>query len=642
MPTKAKTKKAAADKINAAIARAISVFKPPEDITVDEWADKYRILPPSSAEPGPWRTDRTPYLREPMRALTDPQIIKVCMAASSQVGKTEIELNAIAYIIDQDPGNILYIHPTVEDARKFSRTRISPMFEACERLQKKVHDVKAKSSKAADTILQKSYPGGTLTITGSNSASALSSFPSRYIIGDERDRWALSAGAEGDPWKLAEARQRTYYNKKQIEVSTPTVKGRSKIEASFLEGTQERWCSQCPECGNFSEIILDDLKFDPVCKKINNKELWDLKSDVIYWECPVCNCLTSEETMRAAPAKWVAANPEAYHKKKIRSFWLTAFYSPWVTWKEIVLSVLDNQDDPEKLKVVYNTQLGKLWEDRGGLINEDEMLNRREDYGRREDGSVVEVPDGVLVLTCGVDVQPNRLEYEVVGYGRNKETWGIKRGFIMGDPNDREVWEQLDITVIDRVFYFRNKRGLKISITFVDSGGSNTQSVYEQCRARTFKGVYAIKGKGGLGVPYIRPATKVAIRDNSKIKTWLYTLGVDDGKQALYDAIAVQTPGPSFCHFPLDLDAGYDYNYFWGLLSEKYVDGRWLVIDGHKRNEPLDCRNYANAAFRVLNPNLDQVARSLYELNNPQSEKPKPKPKPQKRRSAADKYYNDW
>lgn len=644
MPTSRKNKKAAADKINAAIARAVSVFKPPEDITVDEWADKYRILPASSAEPGPWRTSRTPYLREPMQAITDPKVVKVCMVASSQVGKTEIELNAIGYIIDQDPGNILYIQPTVEDARKFSRTRIAPMIEACERLNKKVREVKIKkSSKTTDTILQKSYPGGTLTMTGSNSASALASFPSRYIIGDERDRWALSAGTEGDPWKLAEARQKTYYNKKQIEVSTPTIKGRSKIEASYLEGTQERWKTQCPECGSFSEIILDDLKFDPISKKINNKAVWELKDDVIFWECPVCQCLTSEEDMRTAPSKWIADNPEAYAKKKIRSFWLTAFSSPWVTWEEIVLSVLNNKDDPEKLKVVYNTMLGKLWEDRGELVDEDTMLARREEYGRREDGSVVEVPDGALVLTCGVDVQPNRLEYEVVGYGRHNETWGIKRGFIMGNPDHDDVWRELDVTVIDRVYYFGNGRGLKISVTCVDSGGLNTQSVYKQCRARTNKRVIAIKGKGGLGVPYVRPPTKVPIKDNPKIKVYLYTLGVDEGKQIIFDDLAIQTPGPSFCHFPLEPAAGYDFNYFWGLLSEKLVDNlKWVKIDGHERNEALDCRNYANAGFRLLNPNLDKIARDLYELRCQGAKQTKPQTRPKNRKSSVDKYYNEW
>ena len=221
------TKKSTA-KLNAAIAPAIRNFKPPEDLTVAEWADRHRRLSPeNSAESGPWRTSRTPYLREPMEAFTDPKIRKIVMVAASQVGKSELELNIIGYIIDQDPGSILFVQPSLDDARKFSRLRIAPMIRDSKVLRAKVSDVKSKDS--GNTILQKSFPGGMLTITGSNSASALASTPARYILGDERDRRAVSAGAEGDPWALAEARQATFYNAKAVEVSTPTIKGASNI-----------------------------------------------------------------------------------------------------------------------------------------------------------------------------------------------------------------------------------------------------------------------------------------------------------------------------------------------------------------------------------------------------------------------------
>ena len=239
---------------------------------MDEWADKHRRLSPeSSAEAGPWRTKRTPYLEEPMRAFTDPKVHKIVMVAASQVGKSELELNIIGYIIDQDPGSILYVHPTIDDARKFSRLRVAPMIRDSKPLKAKVHDVKAKDS--GNTILQKSFPGGMLTLTGSNSASALASTPARYIIGDERDRWATSAGTEGDPWALAEARQATFYNAKAVEVSTPTIKGNSNIETSFYQGTQERWCHRCPECGEYSEIVFDNIHFDPEVKRIRGKKV---------------------------------------------------------------------------------------------------------------------------------------------------------------------------------------------------------------------------------------------------------------------------------------------------------------------------------------------------------------------------------
>ena len=638
-----RTTKRAAEKINAAIAGAVKHFKPPENLTVDEWADRNRRLSPeTSAEAGPWRTSRTPYLQQPMAVFTDPKVRKITMVAASQVGKSELELNIIGYIIDQDPGSILYVHPTVEDARKFSRLRVSPMIRDSKVLKAKVHDVKAKDS--GNTILQKSFPGGMLTMTGSNSASALASTPARYIIGDERDRWALSAGTEGDPWSLAQARQATFYNAKAVEVSTPTIKGSSNIETSYYQGTQERWCHQCPACGEYSEITFDDIHFDHKVKKTRGKKSYTI-TGTIEWACRECGCLSPEEVMRRQPAKWIANNPDAY-ERGICSYWLNAFSSPWTPWEKIVLSFLEAKDDPQRLKVVFNTLLGELWEDRGDLEDEDAMLARREDYGVTPEGIPVELPDGVLVLTCGVDTQDNRLEYEVVGHGKYGETWGIQKGYIMGRPDSPDVWQTLD-DVVARVYKFRNGRGLTISITCVDSGGHYTQEVYEACRARQHKRVFAIKGRGGDGIPLVNPPTKVPIRDNRKVTCWLYTLGVDAGKATIMSNLKVQEPGPKYCHFPLG-DRGYDTSYFSGLLSEKLVLKRtrsgnrwtWEKLPGHTRNEALDCRNYALAGLKILNVDMDALERRL-------KGQPDPAPKQQrpaqtKRRRQQDKYFNDW
>ena len=642
-PVKKRTADEAAAKINAAISQAIKGFAPPEDLSVDEWADKYRRLSPeSSAEAGPWRTSRTPYLREPMRAFTDPKVRKIVMVAASQVGKSELEMNIIGYIIDQDPGSILYVHPTIDDARKFSRLRVAPMIRDSKPLREKVHDVKAKDS--GNTILQKSFPGGMLTLTGSNSASALASTPARYIIGDERDRWAASAGTEGDPWALAEARQATFYNAKAIEVSTPTIKGASNIEKSYYGGTQERWCHRCPECGEFSEIVFENIHFEPEAKRVRGKKVWSLKGGV-SWICPACGCVIPEETMRRQPAKWIADNPGAY-QKGVRSFWLNAFSSPWTPWEKIVLKFLDAKNDPQRLKVVFNTLLGQLWEDRGDLEDEETMLARREEYGVRPDGSPVELPDGVLVLTCGVDTQDNRLEYEIVGHGKYGETWGISRGVIMGRPDTPEVWERLD-GVIDHVYTFKNGRGLKISITCVDSGGHFTQEVYEACRMRQGKRVFAIKGKGGDGIPYVSPPSKVPIRDSKKITCWLYTIGVDAGKAAIMGGLKVQEPGPKYCHFSRNPDAGYDSAYFTGLLSEKLELSHtsrgdrwmWVKIPGHERNEPLDCRNYALAGLRILNPDMDAAERRLRGQEEKTAEKPR---RPQRAKRRSSDTFDDW
>lgn len=637
------TTKKATTKLNAAIAGAVRNFKPPEDLTVAEWADKYRRLPDSSAEPGPWRTERTPYLREPMEAFTDPKIRKLVMVAASQVGKSELILNIIAYIIDQDPGSILFVQPTLDDARKFSRLRVAPMIRDSKQLKAKVADVKAKDS--GNTLLQKSFPGGMLTITGSNSASALASTPARYILGDERDRWAVSAGTEGDPWALAEARQATFYNAKAIEVSTPTIKGASNIEDSYYKGTQERWNHRCPECGEYGEIVFDRIHFDHTVTKVRGKKVYKINGPVT-WTCPSCGCLIPEEIMKRQPAKWIAENPEAY-AEGVRSFWLNAFSSPWTPWEKIVLKFLQAKDDAQELKVVYNTLLGELWEDRGDLVDEDTMLARREDYGTNATGEPVELPSGALVLTCGVDTQDNRLEYEVVGHGYYGETWGVKKGYIMGRPDTPEVWERLD-DVIDHVYRFADGKGLKISITCVDSGGHYTQEVYAACRARKEKRVFAIKGKGGDGIPFVSPPSKVAIKDNKKVTCWLYTLGVDAGKATIMSSVKVQEAGPKFCHFSRHEDAGYDMNFFNGLLSEKleFVQTRrgnhwqWVKLKGHNRNEALDCRNYAMAGLKIIDPDMAAVERRLRNLPDPEK-KPKQQ-QPQRRPKKPRDYYEDW
>lgn len=597
------------NRLNATVRASTRNGKPPEDLTVSEWADGYRQLSPeNSAEAGRWRTLRTPYLREIMDAFTDPRVRRIAVVASSQVGKSEMLLNMLGYMIDNDPGPALFIQPTVDNATDFSKRRVSAMIRDCRRLRRKVSD--AKSRDKNNTVLKKQYPGGMLTITGANSPSSLASIPARYVFGDERDRWPMSAGTEGDPWGLAEARTATFYNAKMVEVSTPTVKGSSAIETSFALGTRERWCHRCPACGAFSNITFDQIKFDFETKKERGKKHFTVKE--IWWACPHCGAIASENDVKKQPAKWVVENPDALGQG-VRSFWINAFVSPWMRWKKIVLAFLQSKDDPHRLRVVFNTMLGELWEERGDLEDEDVLLARRERYA-------AELVEGVLVLTCGVDVQDNRLEYEVVGHGFYGETWGIERGVIMGRPDTAAVWERLD-GVLDRTYWFDDgkKRGLLVAFTCVDSGGHYTQEVYSRCRERRSKRVFAIKGRGGEGVPFTAPPTKVPIRSSKRTTCWLYSLGVDAGKSQIMSSLKVQEPGAKYCHFPLGEERGYDAAFFAGLLSERLVLKRtrgqdrwvWEKLPGHERNEALDCRNYALAALRILHPDLEAAARRL-------------------------------
>lgn len=631
----------AARRLMKAISRGLAGMQPPENLTVTEWAECKRYLSTeASAEPGLWRTSRTPYLRAIMDAFTDPKIRHIVFVAASQVGKTEVINNIIGYIIDQNPGSILFVHPTTIDAREFSKLRIAPMIRDSPAVRRRISAPKSRDS--GNTLLQKTYPGGILTLCGSNEAHALASKPIRYVFGDERDRWAQSAGTEGDPWELAMARQTTFYNAKAVEVSTPTIRGSSNIAKSFAKGTMERWKSQCPHCGEFHEIQWKDIRYKAEETVVNHERTYTVHD--VFWICPGCGCVSEETTMKKQPAKWVAENPAAY-ANGVRSFWLNAFVSPWASWESICLKYQNALGDTGKMQVVYNTCFGQLWEDRGDTQDPDTLLGRREVYE-------AELPEGVLVLTAGVDTQDDRMEYEIVGHGHFGETWGIEKGIIMGRPDDPATWDSLDMMVFDRVLRFKDGLGLKVSMSFVDEGGHFTEWVRQFCRNRVGKKVFCIKGFPGADRPFTSPPKKqkIIIKNRYLGTVWQYQLGVDSGKQIIMDNLKVQAPGPKYCHFPLRDD--YGAMYFHGLLSEHLVpEGKvrqrwvWTKIQGHERNEPLDCRNYALAAFKVLPVDLDAVDRRLKVARGKRPSTEEAPSAPPKRRGPVkpkDTGYDDW
>ena len=276
-----------------------------------------------------------------------------------------------------------------------------------------------------------------------------------------------------------------------------------------------------------------------------------------------------------------------------------------------MLDFLQAQGDSRKMQVVYNTVFGKLWENRGNLEDEEGMLARREEYP-------AELPEGVLVLTCGIDTQDDRLEYEVVGHGHFDESWGIEKGIIMGRPDSDETWAALD-DVLDKVYHFEDGLGLKLSMSFMDEGGHFTQEVRQRCQERIGKKLFCIKGLVGQDRPYTTPPKRMKIVINGAHVggCWQYQIGVDAGKQRIMDNLRAKEPGPRYCHFPKRDD--YGPGYFAGLLSERLVydeksarhPWKWDKIPGHERNEVLDCRNYANAAFKVLPKDLDAIDRRL-------------------------------
>ncbi|MCH5207552.1 MAG: phage terminase large subunit family protein [Oscillospiraceae bacterium] len=635
------TAKQRENKLNNCLAKVLRSIKPPENLTVAQWADKNRRLTSeSSAEVGKWRTSRTPYMLDILNSFTDPRIEHIVVVAASQVGKSELLNNMIGYCIDQDPGPILLVQPTVDDVKRYSEMRIAPMIRETPCLKGKVADPKTRDG--ANTRRQKAFPGGVLVMTGSNVPHDLSSMPIRYLFGDERDRWAKSAGSEGDPWELAKARLRTFYNRKMVEVSTPTIKGASAIEKSYQIGTMERWLTKCPHCGEYKEIRFENIRYDHEESENGNEKIFSIQN--IRYICSVCGAISDEHTMKSQPAKWEASAPNALTEHKTRSFWLTAWVSPWATWKDIILQFLQAGHDSSKLQVVYNTQFGELWENRGDMDTEEDVMARREEYD-------AEVPDGVLVLTCGVDTQDNRLEYEVVGHGHFGETWGIRHGVIMGRPDTDEVWERLD-DVINHKYQFKNGVSLPITLTFIDEGGHFTQEVRKHCRERQGKQVFAIKGSSH-DVAFTSPPRQQKIVIDGKFvgAVWVYEIGVNAGKQKIVDNLRVKAPGANYCHFPRRDD--YGKQYFNQLMSEHLTYNKarrkfvWEKIPGHERNEAFDIRNYNLAAIAALDPDFDAIEQRIRNtkpdaLNEEINNKPQKKVMKQTKRRRLGDVFDEW
>lgn len=572
------------------LARCVATLKPPPELTLSQWADRYRMLSAeSSAEPGRWHTDKAPYQREIMDAIGDPHIRRVVIMCAAQLGKTELLLNILGYFMAYAPAPILVMQPTLDMGQTFSKDRLAPMIRDTPVLRGLV-DVKSRY--AGNTILKKNFPGGHITIVGANSATGLASRPIKVLLADEVDRYPGSAGTEGDPLSLAQKRQTTFWDKKTVMVSTPVIKGHSRIETEYNQSTREEWNVPCPECGHYQPFVWANLIFDPD----------DLQKEIVY-KCERCGCVANEYRWKqqSQQGRFVAENPGA----ETRGFHLNTLASTFCGWKEIVQKFIVakeqlDQGNPEGMKVWVNTELGETWEERGEQVEDTELFNRREIYD-------AVVPEEVLVLTAGVDVQDDRFEVEIVGWGVGKESWGIRYQKIYGDMLKEQVWEDLD-AFLQTVWCKKDGTALRIISCCIDSGGHHTDQVYRFTKERYERGVWAIKGKGGAEVPYIRNPTT-----NNRVKTPLFIIGVDAGKVLLYQRLRHNTKGPNYCHFPANEEAGYDETYFKGLTSEKMVvrfrKGHsvtvWELKDSkYKRNEPLDLRNYATAALEIANPVL--------------------------------------
>lgn len=614
-------------------------LKPLPKTSVSQWADNYRMLSSGiSAEPGKWKTSRAPYQKDIMNAFTEPGIHRVVVKSSSQIGKSDMMNNVIGRFAHLDPCAIMMIQPTIDMAQDYSKTRIAPMIRDTKVLNNLFYDVKSRD--ANNTILSKVFPGGRLIMCGANSPAGLASRPIRILLADEVDRFPDSAGTEGDPVDLAAKRMTTFWNSCMGLFSTPTNEGTSRIDEEYLAGTQEEWQHKCPNCGEYHLLRHIDMTVDYKEIKTPSGKKTVIVNDV-KWRCPHCGFSFSEKEMKQTPQKYISRNKDAL-KNGIRSFFVNGFTSPWMTWSKIMREWLEAKGDPEREKVVTNTVFGESYKQKGAFEDEQIFLRRRESYG-------AELPNGVLLLTAAIDTQDNRLEYEVVGWGKEEECWGIRKGIVLGAPNQARTWKEID-NVLDKTYQFADGKGLKVVRTFIDSGGHYTSDVYNYCQKNFHKQRFAIKGRGGPGIPLIY---KIAKANNAKAP--LILLGVDDGKQQIMDRLSINSPGPLYFHFPQDegikelSNRGYDDLYFKGIISEhKKVYKRNGVLrevwetTKNVRNEPLDLRNYNLACMKSLKPDWVKLEMLVNGMSETEVKRAVAKPQKKKAVYRAKRQVNIW
>ena len=562
-------------------------FKPDPRLTVTEWSDTYRVLTSeSSAEAGLWRTDRTPYLREIMNEMSpSSSTSQVKVIKGTQLGFSSIADNIAMCYLDFYPCPILYILPTEGLAKGTSTRRITPSLRAIPHLAKKITGGKSKDD--IGQTFSKPVSGGSLTFGWSNSTASFRSFSARVVILDDCD--GFGSFGEGDVMELGKARADAFANKKIYINSTPTISGNSNIETEFEDSDQREYDMPCPECDKLIPFHWDYMTYE-------TDDKGQLKGHV-HCACPECGYLIPEykKTNMMLAGVWQPRNAGHIHK----GYKLSSLYSPvgWLSWDEIAIEFVKAhklmlRGDDRLMQVWANTRDARPWMPKLDGVDITNSNDRVEPYG-------CDVPEKVLILTAGVDTQDDRFEIEVLGHGRNGETWSIDYKVIAGDPQFEETRDLLD-DYLDKTFERADGTMMKISGTGIDTQGHRSKVMYKYCLSRANKKVFAFKGANTQNAPI----TNKTVNNMSPNELTLFMIGVNALKDDFYANLAITEDGANFCHFP-DRPV-YNDKYFRMLTAEKRDDkGKYIKV--RVRNEALDCRIYAGAVLPVMRIDVNKL-----------------------------------
>ncbi|QDP46580.1 MAG: putative terminase large subunit [Prokaryotic dsDNA virus sp.] len=540
--------------------------------------------------------------------MSDSDVEYISVMKSARVGYTKCLNIIVASCMAETPSNVMVVQPTISDAEGYSTSEIMPMLRDVPCLQGLVADSKNRDN--SNTMLRKNFSGGQLMLVGANSATGFRRVSVKVLCFDEVDGYPTTAGAEGDQIKLGIRRTEYFHDRKIIMGSTPTLKGYSRIEDSFERSDKRRYFVPCPFCDHYQYLQWSRIEWEK-----------DKPKEAKYrCENEECDKLIphSKKRKMVERGEWRATAPFDGHAGF--HIWAAYSFSPNATWGHLAVEFLEAKESGvETLQTWVNTALGETWEDEANEgVDSHELANRKESY----DASEV-LPDGVVLITAGVDVQDDRLEVEILGIGRGEETWSLEYLTVIGDGGAESTWKELD-EILRRTYVTPSGVELPITSACIDSGGHHTQSVYDFVRGKTARRIYAIKGMSSAGKPMVgRPSR------TNKGKIPLIPLNTIAAKDLLFARLKLTEAGSGYCHFP----SSYDDEYFAMLTAEKvatrYVKGvpKREYIQIRKRNEALDCRVYAMAALRLLNARLDKVAQSVARKSGGEVKAPKKKKK---------------
>jgi len=588
---------------------------PDPALTVSQWSDRHRILSSRAAsEAGPYRTARTPYMREIMDALSpsDPAR-RVVFMKSAQVGATEAGNNWIGFCVHRAPGPFLAVQPTVDLAKRLSQQRIDPLIEESPDLRELV--MPSRSRDSGNTILAKRFPGGQLILTGANSAVGLRSMPARWVFMDEVDAYPGDVDGEGDPIALAEARTNSFGHRSKIFLaSTPTITGASRIEREYELSDQRRYHVPCPHCGGLQWLQFERLRWENgkpetahyLCEHCEEPIEERHKTQVMAEESGACWMPTADDETRARAEE---AGTVGYH--------INGLYSPlgWLSWAEIARSWEQAVGNEAALKTLKNTVLGETWQEKG------EAPDWQRLYDRREDWQLGHVPKGGLVLTAGADVQRDRLEIDVWAWGRNLESWLVEHIVFDGDTGDTssEVWANLT-ELLGTTWPHADGQRMALAKLAIDTGdGRTTSVVYDWVRSAGHGQVLAIKGVGGFdrSTPVDGPTFPDKTESGRKVKSGIHLWKIAGAvfKSELYRLLRLNPPvGEDNLFEKVEWPAGYVHiakgtpaEWVKQLTAEQLVVIKtrqgfqkleWQKL--RERNEALDCRVYARGAAWLM------------------------------------------